>query len=508
MTEPGYHTIADLLFRQGQDPDQNAIECPGLRPLTYRDLRQQVRSVVRTLNGMGFHRNDRIAVAVPAGPEVAVLSVAVMAGFTIISMNPQNREEEFSRLFRRLGVRAAIVQESVNSAAETAARQLDIPVIRLVPDKITAGIFTLGPGGEPSAGEPEFAIASDVVNILLTSGTTSEPKIISTLQKKLCLGRLQQSRVLKLTPADRCLHIIPYFHGAGIGLPLLGVLATGGTIVCTRNFIPADFPALLRDCRPTFFTAVPAIHQGILRRIRSIPPAELRGNSLRFILSSASSLPPDLSRELESLLGAPVIDMYASSETGTIAINYPPKAGSVGLPVIGTLAILDGDDTPLGPGAEGEIAVRGETVAEGYEGDSDENVSAFRGGWYRTGDTGYLDNDGYLFLTGRTRELINKGGQKIAPAEIDAELRRCAGVRDAMAFGVPDPVLGEEIAAIVIPSDVPVTEAMLRHALLDRVAPYKIPRRIWFVDEIPGTPNGKPLRQEGTRRYAGRTQEP
>lgn len=500
MTDKECNTIRELLFLQGQDPDHNAIECPGMQPLTYHGLREHVRSVVRILNAGGFHRNDRIVIVLPAGPEAAVLSIAVMAGFTALSLNPQSRQEEFQRIFQRVEVKAVIIRKGFTPAAEAAAHSIGIPVIRLVPDMVIAGKFTLEPGNAPEGNEPEFATGTDTVNILLTSGTTAEPKLVSTPQKNVCAGRKRQSDALRISPADRCLHIIPYYHGAGIGLPLLGVLSCGGTVICTREFIPSDFFSLLTTSHPTFYTAVPAIHQEIFRNLKKIPPEDLKDNSLRFLLSSASPLSADLSRDLESLLGVPVIEMYATSEAGTISINYPPKPGSVGLPVIDSIAILDENNNHLGRFARGEIAVQGNTVVTGYEGAAEETASVFRNGWYRTGDSGYIDGEGYLFLTGRIRELINKGGEKISPEEIDAAITRCAGVRDAMAFGIPDPVLGEDIAALVVLSDPAVSEPALRQELLDRLTPSKIPRRICFVEEIPRTPSGKPLRQDGLRR--------
>jgi acyl-CoA synthetase (AMP-forming)/AMP-acid ligase II len=197
-----------------------------------------------------------------------------------------------------------------------------------------------------------------------------------------------------------------------------------------------------------------------------------------------------------------VIEILASSESGTISINFPPKHGSVGIPVIEHLTIRSETNKILRPYEEGEIVVKGEAVFSGYEDAPDENDAAFIDGWFRTGDMGYLDDEGYLFLTGRKKEIINKGGRKIAPEEIDTVLREHPQVKDAMTFGIADPVLGEDVAAIVVPADETITEADLRMYLLDRLIQFKVPRKIWFVDRIPRTPTGKPQRQEGTRRFS------
>jgi acyl-CoA synthetase (AMP-forming)/AMP-acid ligase II len=205
---------------------------------------------------------------------------------------------------------------------------------------------------------------------------------------------------------------------------------------------------------------------------------------------------------LKTVVGVPVSEIFASSETGLISINMPPREGSVGIPVIEYLTIRDEDGRVLRNGETGEIVVKGETVFYGYEGAPEENEAAFTDGWFRTGDMGYIDDDGYLFLTGRKKELINKGGEKISPVEIDTVLCSHPRVRDAMAFPVSDPALGEDVAAMVVPADERVTEADLRYYLLDRLTPFKIPRRIVFVDTIPKTSTGKPMRHEGTRRYS------
>jgi acyl-CoA synthetase (AMP-forming)/AMP-acid ligase II len=502
MTDTGYFTIKDLIFTRDQDPDHHAIESPGLHPLTYRDLRIQILYVIKTLNTRGFHRKDRIAVITPPGPETAVITVAVMAGFTLISLNPQNKQQEYERYFSHLNINAIIVQKGDETAATTVATSRGIPVFELAPVSGTAGKFEMEPAVVQNAEEAEFATSSDIANMLLTSGTTAEPKTVSVLQRNFCIIRQRQNTVLKITGSDRCLHIVPYYHGMGIGLPLLGILSAGGTVICVKDFIPSDFFFLLKTYRPTLYTAGPALHQGILREIKKIPPGELKNNSLRCILTGSMSMTGTVNNELETFLGVPVIEYYASSEAGTISINFPPKPGSVGIPVVGHLDILDENDNLLGPYEQGEIVVKDETICDGYCDAPDESRAVFMSGGYRTGDTGYLDDEGYLFLTGRKKELINKGGTKISPEEIDTVLKTHPGVRDAMTFGVSDPVLGEDIEAVVVPADAPVTEAELRYYLLDRLIQFKVPRRIHFVDAIPRNAVGKPLRYVGTKRFS------
>jgi len=505
MTEDsGLLSIHDIIFYGNQDPDHHAVESPGLLPLTYRDLREQVLSVVKTLNTNALHRNDRIAVIAPAGPETAVIIVSVMAGFTCIPLNPDNTIPEFERIFSQLKIQAIIVPHDCETVARVVAGAQNIPVIELVPFFGKAGKFELKLAASQDTKEAEFATSSDISHILLTSGTTSWQKIVPISQRQSCLLRQRQTKPLKITKNDRCLHIVPYYHGMGIGLPLLDILFAGGTIICIKNFISSDFFPLLVTYRPTLYIAGPALHQGILREIKKVPPDAFKNNSLRLILSSSALLPEKVYHGLETLLGVPVVEQYAMSETGIISLNFPHKRGSVGIPVVEHLQILNENGTGVGSYEHGEIVVKGETVFNGYENAPNENNTAFIKGWFRTGDLGYLDNEGYLFLTGRKKELINKGGEKISPAEIDAVLAIHPGVSEAMAFPIQDPVLGEDIAVMIVRKLDNLSENDLRKYLLDHLTPSKLPRRIYFVDAIPKSPAGKPMRYMGTQRYSQR----
>lgn len=501
MSKDNRSTIHDFIFYGGQDPEKNAIESPGCRPLTYCEFRDTIHSTVAILNAKGFHRNDRLAIIAPAGPETAVCITAVMAGFTSLPLNPQSTKKEFSEIFTRLGIKAIIVRRDFTTMATSVAKARDIPVIELVPVTDTAGIFTLEPEAPKECGEPEYACPSDLAHVLLTSGTTAESKVVPVTQEQLSLSRKRSALFQRLTPEDRCLHIVPYYHGMGIGTALLSPLFAGGTVICTRDFIPSDFFSLLMTLRPTFYAAGPAIQRGILRELNKLPPSLLKNHSLRYIRSGSGFLPEDTRRDLESILNVPVIDAYGMSETGTVAINMPPRKGSVGIPFVESLRIIDKSGQDLEPNMTGEIIIRDAAVFHGYENAPDENDVAFINGWFRTGDLGYLDNDGYLFLIGRKKELINKGGEKIAPSEIDAALMSCPGVSEAMAFPIHDPVLGEDIAAMVVRKQKDLSEADLRRFLLDNLTPSKLPRYIFFVNSIPKTYSGKPMRYGGTQWY-------
>ena len=507
LPESGPHTVHDLIFNGNQNPDHPALESPGYHPLTYRDLKKQVLLVIKTLTAMGFGRNDRIAVIMPAGPETAVLGIAVMAGFTHTPLNPQYKDPEFQDMLSRLKVKAVIVQKNHQTAARTAALSRNIPLIEITPSPDKAGIFTIGMGIPAEGNDGVFAEPEDTAIVLLTSGTTSLPKIVPLTQKQVCKSVSILCSQLHHADRDKSLHIVPHFHLLGIIGTLLAPLLAGGTVICTRDFIAPDFLSLLKNCCPTFYCAGPAHHQAILHELKKVPPGELKNNSLHYIRSVSAPLPAPVRQELGTLLGVPIIENYAMTESPNITINMSRKEGSVGLPIIESLVIMDDNGTLLGTYENGEVAIAGDVVFSGYEDAPDENASAFINGWFRTGDRGYLDEEGYLYLTGRKKELINKGGEKISPAEIDQVLMTHPAVAQAMAFRIPDPALGEDSAAMVVLENQNPGEEELRRFLLERLIPFKVPRRIYVVDEIPKGPTGKLLRYVGTERYISGTFE-
>ena len=428
--------------------------------------------------------------------------LGVMAGFSCVFINPRFTVDEYTRYFSHLRVNAIVIQKGVDAPARSAAEAHNLPVIEMVPSYKSGRVFSLVPE-MTSCGEPRFAGPEDIALIMLTSGTTDSPKIVPLAQRVICTAVKNDAAANRYTARERCLLITPLHHALA-NSNLLQVIFVGGTAICTRDFIASDIVPLLKDYSPTCYPATPALHRAILQELKKISHEDLHPHSLRFIKSASAALPDQVRDELEQVLGVPLVETYGMSEVGggTIATNFPPsKRGSAGKPVIEHLAIMDDTGMILGPLKGGEIVVKGDEVFSGYEGAPEENAAVFTNGWFRTGDTGYLDNDGFLWLTGRKKELINKGGEKIAPAEIDAVLMNHPLVKDAMSFKIPDPLFGEDIAAMVVPSSAAVTGQDLRLFLMDHLIPFKIPRRIFFVDAIPRNSNGKPLRHTGTSQY-------
>ena len=490
--------LNNLVARPGAErKDSPAILAPTRRPLSYGRLASVIGENREKLRDAGLGANDRVALVLPNGPEMAVALLAAMTAGGAAPLNPNYSRAEFDFYLANLEAGALIVPAGAKSPAREAARSSGIPVIELESDPSSeAGAFRLS---SPPARRPRrdgLPGPDDIALLLHTSGTISKPKLVPLTSSNLCSSADQIAESLRLSPGDRCLGVMPLFHIHGLVAGLLATLSSGGSIVCSPSFRADDFFEWLRTFRPTWYSAVPTIHQAVLKRAREVPglPGD---HGLRFIRSCSSPLAPSVMSDLEGLFGVPVIEAYGMTEAAhQIACNplppRPRKPGSVGLPTGIEIAILDGNGDTVRPGTTGEISIRGRSVTSGYLNDPEANVRAFTGGWLRTGDLGYLDADGYLFLDGRLKEIINRGGEKISPREVDDVLLSHQGVAQAAVFAVPDERLGEDIAAaVVLRPGSPADEAGIRAYAAGKLAYFKVPRRVMFVEEIPKGPTGK-----------------
>ena len=491
-------SIYDLLKGAAErSPTAIAITAPDRRPLPYRRLLGQVEDTVRALSSAGLRRNDRVALVLPNGPEMAVAFLAVASGATCAPLNPAYTEEEFDFYISDLNARALIVTSDMESPARRVARKRQVPILELAPAaEAEAGIFTLASGELSSAHELSFAEASDTALVLHTSGTTSRPKIVPLTQANVCRSASNIATTLALTAKDRCLNVMPLFHIHGLIGALLSSVSAGASIVCTPGFDPEKFFGWLEAFQPTWYTAAPTIHQAVLARAAANRGTIAR-RPLRLIRSSSAALPKQVMADLEEAFQTQVIEAYSMTEASHQMTSSPlaplrRKPGSVGLPAGPEVAVMDEAGNLLRPGEIGEVVIRGANVTKGYENNLKANQAAFTNGWFRTGDQGRFDSDGYLFLIGRLKEIINQGGEKIAPSEVDEVLNQHAAVAQAVTFGVPHPTLGEDVAAaIVLKQGARVTEGELREFAATRLAEFKTPKQILFVDAIPKGPTGK-----------------
>jgi len=487
------------LLEQGA-PESVALAAPeGVPPLCYRDLQALAARTVETLNGLGIGRGDRVAIVLPNGPEMASSFVCIAAGAATAPLNPAYRAEEFEFYLTDLHAKAVVVQAGEASPVRQVAEKLSLPILELVPEREKgAGSFSLAPpaGTRGRAARPGFGDGEDTALVLHTSGTTSRPKVVPLLQRNVLATARHIVEAIALTPDDVCLNVMPLFHIHGLMAATLSSLAAGGRVACSPGFNALKFFGWMDEIRPTWYTAVPTMHQAVLARAGRNEEALARSR-LRLIRSSSASLPTQVMAELERTFHAPVIESYGMTEAAhQMASNpLPPRArkpGSVGVAAGPEVAIMDEAGNLLATGDTGEVVIRGPNVTPGYEGNPEANSKAFTRGWFRTGDQGVLDPEGYLRLTGRLKEIINRGGEKISPLEVDEALMAHPAVQQVVTFAMPHDKLGEEVAAaVVLREGKTATERELREFAASRLADFKVPRKVVLVAEIPKGATGK-----------------
>ena len=484
------------LLSAGADAD-TAISAPGRPHLDYRALRTLVKETGTALNAAGLGRNDRVAIVLPNGPEMACCFLACASFVTSAPLNPAYRVDEFEFYLDDLQAKALIVESGSKSPAIEAAQKLGVRVIELVmAEGASAGQFSLNAGLAANCAQPGPSQPDDVAMVLHTSGTTSKPKRVPITVANLSASARHIAGTLQFTAADAGLNIMPLFHIHGLIAGLLAPLSAGSRVFCTPGFNALRFFSWMDECKPTWYTAVPTMHLAIATRGKH-NAAVLARHQLRFVRSSSSALPPQLFDQIETMFKAPLIESYGMTEaTHQMASNpLPPlarKRGTVGQAAGPEVRIRGEDGQFLGPNTPGEIVIRGPNITPGYENNPKANAEAFVDGWFRTGDQGVMDEEGYLSITGRLKEIINRGGEKISPREIDEILLDHVSVHQVVVFGAPHKRLGEEVAAMVVLHEGhECSERELQQFVAQRVASFKVPKKILFVEELPKGATGK-----------------
>lgn len=479
-----------------QHADRPAILAPARVPLTYGELAAHVARTARHLRHRGLGTQSRVAVVLPNGPEMATAFVAVASCSVCAPLNPAFTRTDFEFYLEDLRAEALMVEETASGPAIDAASACGIALLRIRTGARAGDFIIADDSVAPDHGTVTWPGDDDTALLLHTSGTTSKPKLVPLTSANLTASARHIATTLGLSPADRCLNVMPLFHIHGLMAAVLASLGAGASVVCTDGVYAAGFYQWLAEFRPTWYTAVPTMHQAIVSRARAHADV-IREAPLRLVRSSSAALPPSVLADLEQTFGAPVLEAYGMTEAAhQMASNpLPPRArkpGSVGVAAGPDIAVMDATGRLLSAGETGEIVIRGPNVTPGYESNAAANGDAFRDGWFRTGDQGWVDADGYLRLTGRLKELINRGGEKVAPREVDEVLLGHPAVRQAVCFAVAHAQLGEEIgAAIELRPDAAVTAAELRAWAGERLPSFKVPRVIRFLDEIPKGPTGK-----------------
>ncbi|MGJ4946786.1 amino acid adenylation domain-containing protein [Bradyrhizobium sp. HKCCYLS20291] len=485
----------------GTQPDQLAILAPGRKPLSYGALWRRTTDIVTDLRGFGISSADRVAVVLPNGADAAVATVAVACGAVCVPLHAGFSSDEVRRALTDLEVAALLTSPAIESVSRSVAYAMGLPVIdvTLHPHE-TIGFFDLTCSTSRPAVRCDPPQPSDDAFVLLTSGSTAQPKLVPLTQAGICHSAYCVGLTLALQPDDRLINVQPVTHAHGLFSGLLAALVSGSSVVCPNEFEATAFLDWLTTFGATWYTAVPPIHRALIAAARR--RKEAVRTSLRFIRSASSPLPISVLDELESLFGVPVIETYGMTEAASqIAANPPElrKRGSVGKSAGAAIALVDDEGRPLATGQRGEVVLRGPAITRGYTKNERATRAAFRDGWFRTGDLGYLDSDGYLFLLGRINkaDIINRGGQKVSPKEVENALMGHPDVAEARVFPIPHTRLGEDVAAAVIARPQhKIDVKKLRRFASERLARFKVPGLIRVVAAFPADDQGDIARSE------------
>ena len=482
-----------------KNSDLTCIEAKNKNPLTYAKLINQVNYTNTVLSKVGIKKNGRVAVVLDNGPAMASLFISVASCACIAPLNPAYKKEEFSFYLTDIGADCLILEKGAKSPAYEVANELRIPILQVdTKSADVAGKFEFQDYDLESESQPGvFSESEDLALILHTSGTTSKPKLVPLTNKNLITSAKNISETLKLSSNDKCLNIMPLFHIHGLIAAVLASVSAGGSIYCTEGFSALNFFSELDNSDASWYTAVPTMHQAILSRAKrnSHIIDKIR---LRFIRSSSASLPPQIMKELESIFSCPIIEAYGMTEASHQMASNPldkntQKPGTVGLSAGPEVAILEENGSNfLSTDEIGEIVIKGGNVFRGYENNPEANKKSFMDDWFRTGDQGFIDEEGFITISGRLKEIINRGGEKISPREVDEVLMYHPNVEQVVTFSIPHDKLGEEIAAaIVLNQQGATSEEELKTYAASKLSDFKVPRKIIFLEEIPKGATGK-----------------
>ena len=461
--------------------------------LSYKDLKLFIDKISKQLAGNGLSNKDRAAIVLPNGPYMASSFLAISSYMSAAPLNPSYKSEEYEFYLKDLNPKIVLVEKNSDNPVVDVAKKLKIELCEINPEKDgPSGIFNI------YENETEYSLPdeNDESLVLHTSGTTSRPKIVPLTNKNIFSSAENISKSLNLSESDHCLNIMPLFHIHGLIAILASSMRAGASVCASNGFNAIKFLDLAKSEKINWYSGVPTMHQTILLRARrnSEIAKELK---LRLIRSSSASLPPAVFKDLNDVFNCPVIEAYGMTEaTHQMTSNpLPPKqqkAGFVGLPAGPEVCIMNENGDVLKQGEEGEVCIKGENVTLGYDNNEEANKTSFTNGWFRTGDQGYFDKEGYLKISGRLKEIINKGGEKISPLEVDNVLMDHPFIDQAVCFGYDDKMLGENIAsAIIIKSGETCSENDVLQYAQEKLAKFKIPKKIFFVEEIPKGATGK-----------------
>jgi acyl-coenzyme A synthetase/AMP-(fatty) acid ligase/thioesterase domain-containing protein/acyl carrier protein len=496
-----HESLGDALaLLAASQPAAPVLHVPGRRSLTRGELGAQIRYVRECLGSWGIAPGDVVAGVLPNRPEMAIACATLPSSSTFAPLGPTLTADAYARLIVRMHATAVLVPRGRDHPIRAAAQLHGIAEIDVVsqPDA-AAGLFTLDLCRAGKSLRAAKAARPELAYILVSAGTTGQPKLVPSTHRQTLLYAKAANEWLEYSPSDVGCHLTPIHLGAGLRSGLINPLLGGLPIIILPESDVDAFFCAIAEFQPTCLNAGFTLHRAILRRAPEYREA-LRQSHFLFLRAGNGRLHPQEIDRLEQAFGAPVLVAFSSVETPISHDPLPPrrrKRGAAGLPLVNEVAVMDDAGRISVTDITGEIVVRGPLVFPGYLDDPRLTATSFADDWFRTGDLGHIDDEGYVHISGRIKEIINRGGEKVSPMEIDAAMESLPGVREAATFGIPHPSLGEEIvAALVKHADAAIDEAQIIEHVRQRMGPVKVPRRIYFVDQIPRTGNGKVRRLE------------
>lgn len=495
-----YQTVYEVFRNRALSrPDQPAVLAPGKTTATYSELLQFVDVMQKSLHRGGLTRTSRVGILLPERVRTAAAHLAIVSTCVSAPLNPDMTPEELVTTVNDLHLNALLIDDSTPDRLRRRAESLGVQILIADDRSNIAGIFKITTELDPGDVDTAPPTFEDIAVLMQTSGTTSKQKTVPRRHSNQVAQLIGFSKALGMTPSDRCMNLMPVYHTTGIGSEFLAPILTGASVVFI-DLNPATLESMVERYRPTWFNLVPSMHRDVLARLEG-RTGVFKNSSLRFTRSSSAKMPLTLRAQIEKIYGLPLVESYGSTETGSITFaGVSPgdyKAGSVGRPAHDGVQILDAEGDVVAANARGEVCVIGPTVMTGYEDNPIANADAFRNGFYRTGDEAYIDGDGFLFITGRLRETVNRGGEKISLAEIDDAILKVEGVAQGASFSVPHPRLGQEVYAAVVPVvGRQLLAGEVRVDLASRLSWAKVPKRVFVVTELPTNSIGKIVRTD------------
>jgi long-chain acyl-CoA synthetase len=485
---------SNLLSSASAHADRIALRL-GEAVTTYRELDEASARVAGLLRDRGIGPGDRVGMMLPNTPEFALAYYGVLrVGGVIVPMNPLLKAREVAYYLGDSGARLLVAWHGFAEEASAGAKQAEAEVI--VIDPATFGDLL---ASVPPFREVAERADDDTAVILYTSGTTGQPKGAELTQANLARNAEVVTELFQLTAEDVVFGGLPLFHSFGQTCTLNAAVASGASLSLLPRFDPTRVLQILAGHRATVFTAVPTMYVALL----AVPDLAAHDvSALRLCVSGGAAMPVEVLRAIEEALGAPVLEGYGLSETSPVAsFNHPDrerKPGTIGTPVRGVdMRVVDEQGVEVPQGEVGEIAIRGHNVMKGYWRRPEETAKAIPDGWFRTGDIGRVDEDGYFSIVDRKKDLIIRGGYNVYPREVEEVLYEHPAVAEAAVIGLAHPELGEEVgAAVALRPGASATAEELRDHVKTQVAAYKYPRRVWIVEALPKTATGKILKRE------------